>query len=293
MKRSTRGFTLIELLVVIAIIAILAAILFPVFAQARASARKTSCLNNAKQWGTAQMMYLQDYDETFVQYVNYGSPLLRDNGTVYRAYQPWTQLCQPYVKSKDVALCPDMRDLGVTISSGNSAQKVLYAGYGMNYGYLARYVGAGPNPGENNFQPITLAAVNKPASIVLLMDTVGRDYADAAHTLVWTPIGTTVDPPDATYSANASYGGGWGGTCSDYTTYYDYPGYGGASFRHSGGSYVAKQMPTGGANVTFCDSHSKFYKVGGLAQGTTYSPTADCSTTQVINPDAYLWNPAY
>jgi prepilin-type N-terminal cleavage/methylation domain-containing protein/prepilin-type processing-associated H-X9-DG protein len=62
---SKRGFTLIELLVVIAIIAILAAILFPVFAQARAKARQTTCLSNMKQIGLATMMYIQDYDETF------------------------------------------------------------------------------------------------------------------------------------------------------------------------------------------------------------------------------------
>src|SRR2546427_11601416 len=62
-RASARGFTLIELLVVIAIIAILAAILFPVFAQARDSARQTTCLNNCKQLGTALQMYAQDYDE--------------------------------------------------------------------------------------------------------------------------------------------------------------------------------------------------------------------------------------
>jgi len=63
--RTHRGFTLIELLVVIAIIAILAAILFPVFAQAREKARTISCLSNTKQIGLACMMYVQDYDETF------------------------------------------------------------------------------------------------------------------------------------------------------------------------------------------------------------------------------------
>src|SRR5438874_107201 len=63
--RPGAGFTLIELLVVIAIIAILAAILFPVFAQAREKARQTTCLSNLKQIGTATMMYVQDYDEKF------------------------------------------------------------------------------------------------------------------------------------------------------------------------------------------------------------------------------------
>jgi len=66
MVSRKRGFTLIELLVVIAIIAILAAILFPVFAQAREKARAISCLSNCKQMGTAVLMYAQDYDESIV-----------------------------------------------------------------------------------------------------------------------------------------------------------------------------------------------------------------------------------
>src|SRR5437763_1207960 len=75
-----RAFTLIELLVVIAIIAVLAAILFPVFQQAREKARAISCLSNARQIGTALMLYLQDYDETYPQeHPSTSNPALDDN----------------------------------------------------------------------------------------------------------------------------------------------------------------------------------------------------------------------
>ncbi len=98
-ERRRYGFTLIELLVVIAIIAILAAILFPVFARAREKARQTSCLSNMKQIGTATLMYSQDYDEMWC-------PSVVTNGAAtYTAFH----LLEPYVKNAQVFMCPSDR----------------------------------------------------------------------------------------------------------------------------------------------------------------------------------------
>lgn len=109
-KRS-RGFTLIELLVVIAIIAILAAILFPVFARAREKARQASCASNEKQIGLGLLMYAQDYDERFMN--------------VRQGPGGWNALIQPYVKNWQVFVCPSfsqyVRTCGPVTGHGNSA----------------------------------------------------------------------------------------------------------------------------------------------------------------------------
>jgi prepilin-type N-terminal cleavage/methylation domain-containing protein/prepilin-type processing-associated H-X9-DG protein len=107
MKEQTlrRGFTLIELLVVIAIIAILAAILFPVFAQAREKARAISCASNEKQMGLAVLQYVQDYDECWpIGYVYYGDGGANDTFD-YQA--SWVGKIQPYMKDLNVFGCPD------------------------------------------------------------------------------------------------------------------------------------------------------------------------------------------
>ncbi len=102
--RKQTGFTLIELLVVIAIIAILAAILFPVFAQAREKARQTSCLSNTKQMGLAAMQYAQDYDESILPSWVAGGPSWGGDG--WPGLQRWPDLIFPYIKSVAVYTCP-------------------------------------------------------------------------------------------------------------------------------------------------------------------------------------------
>ena len=102
--RGRSGFTLIELLVVIAIIAILAAILFPVFAQARDKARSTQCLSNNKQIALAFMQYIQDYDETFPA-SRYTTDLAADGIDTAR-FMPWSVNIQPYVKNLGIFGCP-------------------------------------------------------------------------------------------------------------------------------------------------------------------------------------------
>ena len=135
-----RGFTLIELLVVIAIIAILAAILFPVFAKAREKARQSSCLSNVKQLSLAILQYVQDYDEKFM-FCQLNPP-----GTT------WYQACAPYTKNTQVFLCPS--------KNGGTCDY----GYNMDYlGYCWGLAGTQTNP-------TGLGDVKSPAETVMLCD---------------------------------------------------------------------------------------------------------------------------
>jgi len=110
--RARSGFTLIELLVVIAIIAILAAILFPVFARARESGRRTSCLSNMKQIGIGLEQYKTDNDSTFPQAYYYN-----DGVSSSSLYTQWTGMTQPYLKSIQVFKCPSSKGLPPTNST--------------------------------------------------------------------------------------------------------------------------------------------------------------------------------
>jgi len=132
MKKQS-GFTLIELLVVIAIIAILAAILFPVFAAAREKARQTSCASNLKQIGLALIQYYQDYDEAMVPAV---TGTTAGGGTTSATSYLWTDAIFPYVKSTGIYMCPDdpESEPGKTPWQQYGGSH-CYASYVLNAGY--------------------------------------------------------------------------------------------------------------------------------------------------------------
>jgi prepilin-type N-terminal cleavage/methylation domain-containing protein/prepilin-type processing-associated H-X9-DG protein len=134
-NQSRKAFTLIELLVVIAIIAILASILFPVFARARENARRSSCMSNMKQLGLGMIQYAQDYDEKTV-----GQRSTEGYNAGADAWLPgevnWIQGVFPYVKSKQIYLCPSQKTNVPGLSWG-TGDNSYYLNGGMNYLALA------------------------------------------------------------------------------------------------------------------------------------------------------------
>ncbi|HHX39443.1 MAG TPA: DUF1559 domain-containing protein [Armatimonadetes bacterium] len=136
------GFTLIELLVVIAIIAILAAILFPVFARARENARKTNCASNLKQLGLAILAYAQDYDEMFPKYTLKNVPTDSND---------WHEVIDPYIKNTLLKKCPSLN---------------TNLGYGANWRHIICY------PKEDLWAglDVTLAQFQRPADALMLAD---------------------------------------------------------------------------------------------------------------------------
>ncbi len=274
MKRRN-AFTLIELLVVIAIIAILAAILFPVFAQAREKARATSCVSNIKQLTTSLAMYTQDYDETVVLAIEWNT------------WGIWTERIQPYMKSWDIMYCPSAQ--GIRLPNSWDLPQYRWWGnwkYFVQYGFNATYLNrAGGDCSDiqiagNAFgPPVGLGGINRPAETVLLTDTGQDPSADARDNL-----GTNIVYAPA----------GW--TAPDCCTYGDWGGFNGDLWYSLNGSTNKTKMGffrprhTGGGNVSFVDGHAKFFRPGALAAGTDWNINKGPGEIYIVDRSQYLWD---
>jgi prepilin-type N-terminal cleavage/methylation domain-containing protein/prepilin-type processing-associated H-X9-DG protein len=245
-----RGFTLIELLVVIAIIAILAAILFPVFAQARDKARAASCLSNTKQIGTAVMMYVQDYDETFPFSDNFG--IVIPGSPVQGGYQYWGDAIFPYVKSGGESTHPVYK--GGTRSYGPVQRCPSVGNWWTGYAYniLLGYYPSGQlnsvssAPERNG---VSLGSINRPAELIVIMDNQPQ-YSWLRNNLGRTDENSQIIHYRWFPTSNVT-------TC---LTNYNWP----ESAKLAGipGQGVPSARHGGGVNAAFADGHSKFITVG-------------------------------
>jgi len=172
------AFTLIELLVVIAIIAILAAILFPVFARARENARRSSCQSNLKQIGLGVLQYSQDYDEKIVPVRWYYSSSLP--GSI----MPFGALVQPYVKSTQLFKCPSNTATGIMQGTGNSGGPAGVPDIPISY--RGNSGNSGSPPGDVSLRPmapldagaVSMTSIQSVATTILIGEEKGGGDPD-------------------------------------------------------------------------------------------------------------------
>lgn len=163
---GNKGFTLIELLVVIAIIAILAAILFPVFARARENARRASCLSNLKQIGLSMMMYTQDYDEHLTALNLSNTGVVLPDGSTHTT-ELWFQMLYPYMKNIQVLNCPS--ESTVVWTSGSYTGLIPY-GYNYTAPTWVCSSNCGVNMGTAGQAGASLAAIEDASGTIMITD---------------------------------------------------------------------------------------------------------------------------
>jgi prepilin-type N-terminal cleavage/methylation domain-containing protein/prepilin-type processing-associated H-X9-DG protein len=273
MRSASRAFTLIELLVVIAIIAILAAILFPVFAQAREKARAITCVSNEKQISLGVLMYVQDYDETFPIYYYHIPPQPTDPpfSPQYKdTIVGWNEAINPYVKSVPIFRCADttrsgsLPSIAGTVYTADDTNATGAVSFALN----ARLSGdTGPLDDGLLHTVMADGGLEFAASTILLTDasTGCGDGCSTSDENEWAWQGRHVDN---------LYGDGWiGGNEPPPSATFIWPVKPPLA-RHSNGS-----------NYAFADGHAKFLQAGGmgLMQNPTY-PATENSAEVVADP---------
>jgi prepilin-type N-terminal cleavage/methylation domain-containing protein/prepilin-type processing-associated H-X9-DG protein len=272
-----RGLTLIEILVVLAIIAILAAFLFPVFAQARGVAQRTACSSNLSQIGRAGAMYMADYDGGF-PIPSTRAPLLT-----------WAAQLQPYAKNWGVFRCPLSVDARIGPKSIwaaplNSPQNLgRWCSYGWNVDHLAP-AQADCSDFNKTFDksgpPVHEAAVAKPADTVMCVGiSLEPGGIDA-----WANVNSLHPQRGGYYLAHAPATVGMRQVCT-----VPNGGWGIGSYLGPYGGFEAARHDTMG-NVLFADGHVKSMSAKSLAAGTDWTPTTPNANVRITELERYLWD---
>jgi prepilin-type N-terminal cleavage/methylation domain-containing protein/prepilin-type processing-associated H-X9-DG protein len=288
-QHKARGFTLIELLVVIAIIALLAAILFPVFASAREKARQISCASDEKQIGLGVMQYMQDNDQT--------EPICVYDDPRTGILTTWCNEIQPYIKNWRIFRCPSegqdpfgmwgSSNLGPGSADANGNIGAGWWAWGDSYGMNVDYLN--PNNGCSNpgnygggytdgaaGPPAIDSMIQAPSQTIFAVETRPLIVNGGAYPYMeWSESPAGYTAPDACVSWAWGTDNPWMGiTGGEVTLPVER-----MSVRH-----------TGGTNVIFCDGHVKWLTPGRIAAGTDWNVNSTGGNINILDMSQYLWS---